>query len=1571
MKTHHSPVVRSGFAVVSAPAVPVVANSPAVGWSAIAAPAAVVSLDLAVCSGRRSDRSAGFMALLLGVGGLGLADPAAAALTHRWPLNETSGVTSGGGIFEAVSGSSTTALFGDTAGVIGNPGVTAADRAYLFKGNTANNGGNAVAIPLNNVLPATASFSVFVTAKFATNYQGGGRMLFSNNNGQAGRIDFAINGTAASPNNLTFFYGGTTNLSVTFTDNVASPVLFDGGWHEVGITRSGSTFQLYVDGVARGTPGTSSLAISTNTAYRIGRRNAFTGFFNNSISEVQVFDDARSTGVPILAYDTDGDTIADSWEIRYFATPGEDPVADLAAILARCEATGDGDGDGLDNLAEFTAGSDPGNPDTDSDGLGDGVETGTGAWVSAAATGTNRLKPDSDGDGLLDGQENNSGIFVSVTDTGTNPNLADTDGDTFNDYLEISRAANPVASGSTPGAFSSAPLVALDAGSLASGLLPAWSNTGTLGRGFAADTDPVVETIGGVKGVTFSGMEVLTGPVAPSNLTGSAPRTIRAWIFNPTTSTEETIVSWGRRGGPNGTSCGFLHGTNATFGAAGNWGTPDMPWGPDAAAITANVKIGTWTYVVYTYDGGATNVGTVYANGVLANTEALGALATFAVDNTTAARPLPIRVAGWNAANGTLATDGQKGSLTIARLEIHDRVLANTDLGFNDSDSDGMKDWYEDFYGLNKTLNDGDADSDSDNLSNLQEQAAGTNPNLADSDADGMPDGWEADNFGNQAASPDADADSDGLTNLEEFQAPRGLLITRDGEGAITGTTPFTGSSNPNAADSQADADNDSLPDGWELTFLAGLTSGATDDSDSDGFDNGTEFLAGSNPTNPLSTPTDTDGDGLADAWEKIHFTTIAAQTGSGDLDGDGATNEMEETGASNPNDPDSQPDNDADGLRDGDEMRYFGDLDQNETTDFDSDSFTDLAEFTAGSNPLRRGNTPANVHSTVKVAVATSGGLDEYAVTDNVWTRVRPISSGNVDSVIFADGVFYATATGDVVTIDPATGNRTVLAARNTGDALTAGWVSGTARDLCVGPDNKLYFGTSFGTGSGEGIFRLNKDGTGFERFIARTGGTAPDNWELYNCIGLTWKGNTLFAAARGAFDATNRPIYKFDAAGAFLGILANSLQGPQGLLIDGDTLLVSGTNASRALVALDTTATPPVAPFSTKAGLATNPDVETVLDEFHVITFGGSIMKAGIGAALTTVLGSTGGNGADLVQFDAPTPTGPARVAEWRFNETTGTIATATGNPSVNGTLSDRDNGDLPAWAPAEGIGGALRFDDGTDRVVSPTLHLGAKFTVMGWIKPDAVGGNNARFITSSYVDGFFLGKDTVDPKWRFIVQGDTVSPPVSGTLVPGEWQHVCGTFDGTTARLYVNGLEVAADAATAPTAPVRAITIGTEIASDPSLTGLYDEIRILDGALDAAAVAAIHAAEKTQFDPYNGWARGYGIDPNAPGGGPGDDYDGDGTANATELAIALDPTDGNSRFAATQSGSPAAGITLTWPSQPGLTFTVRSSTDLTDWSTVVATVPAADAPATATSWTSGPLVGPRRFFRVEFTP
>ncbi|MCP4846767.1 MAG: hypothetical protein GY899_02335, partial [Verrucomicrobiaceae bacterium] len=77
------------------------------------------------------------------------------------------------------------------------------------------------------------------------------------------------------------------------------------------------------------------------------------------------------------------------------------------------------------------------------DGLLDGVETGTGTYVSATNTGTDPKNADSDGDGLLDGVETNTGTLVDEEDTGTDPNNADTDGDDYTDGGEIAGGTDP------------------------------------------------------------------------------------------------------------------------------------------------------------------------------------------------------------------------------------------------------------------------------------------------------------------------------------------------------------------------------------------------------------------------------------------------------------------------------------------------------------------------------------------------------------------------------------------------------------------------------------------------------------------------------------------------------------------------------------------------------------------------------------------------------------------------------------------------------------------------------------------------------------------------------------------------------------------------------------------------------------------------------------------------------------------------------------------------------------------------------------------------------------------------
>lgn len=91
-------------------------------------------------------------------------------------------------------------------------------------------------------------------------------------------------------------------------------------------------------------------------------------------------------------------------------------------------------------------------------------------------------------------------------------------------------------------------------------------------------------------------------------------------------------------------------------------------------------------------------------------------------------------------------------------------------------------------------------------------------------------------------------------------------------------------------------------------------------------------------------TASDTDADGLPDAWETEHFGGIDAHNGTGDPDADGLNNTRENAVGTDPTDADT----DGDGLKDGDDAFP---LDATRPTDSDGDGLNDTWErehFTA-----------------------------------------------------------------------------------------------------------------------------------------------------------------------------------------------------------------------------------------------------------------------------------------------------------------------------------------------------------------------------------------------------------------------------------------------------------------------------------------------------------------------------------------------------------------------------------------------------------------------------------------------
>ncbi len=128
------------------------------------------------------------------------------------------------------------------------------------------------------------------------------------------------------------------------------------------------------------------------------------------------------TATTVQGGDSDNDQLEDAWEMAIFG--------DLAQ-----DGTGDADGDGLTDLGEHDAKTDPNNKDTDGDGVDDGPEVNEHQ--------TNPLVTDSDGDRRSDGEEINGDIK-------SNPLVKDTDGDGFSDGFEIDQGSDPNDGASLP-----------------------------------------------------------------------------------------------------------------------------------------------------------------------------------------------------------------------------------------------------------------------------------------------------------------------------------------------------------------------------------------------------------------------------------------------------------------------------------------------------------------------------------------------------------------------------------------------------------------------------------------------------------------------------------------------------------------------------------------------------------------------------------------------------------------------------------------------------------------------------------------------------------------------------------------------------------------------------------------------------------------------------------------------------------------------------------------------------------------------------------------------------------------
>ena len=230
-------------------------------------------------------------------------------------------------------------------------------------------------------------------------------------------------------------------------------------------------------------------------------------------------------------------------------------------------------------------------------------------------------------------------------------------------------------------------------------------------------------------------------------------------------------------------------------------------------------------------------------------------------------------------------------------------------------------------------------------------------------------------------------------------------------------------------------------------------------------------------------------------------------------------------------------------------------------------------------------------------------------------------------------------------------------------------------------------------------------------------------------------------------------------------------------------------------------------------------------------------------------------------VLTTNIPPGTGGGLVAHWSLREGAGiTVNDNTAN-GHDGTLVNE-----PIWS-----GNELIFDGVNDHINAGSFDIsGEALTLTGWVKSDYLG--NCGFFKDCRIVSKASGTSEQDHYWmistirvgsttrlRFRLKaGGSTSTLIasSGNLTSGELFHVAATYDGTTMRLYKDGVEVGSLAKSGSLDVNNTVNIW--IGDNPPVSGvrrpwkgLIADIRIYQKALTAMEVNAVKDIDTNTVD------------------------------------------------------------------------------------------------------------------------
>ena len=228
------------------------------------------------------------------------------------------------------------------------------------------------------------------------------------------------------------------------------------------------------------------------------------------------------------------------------------------------------------------------------------------------------------------------------------------------------------------------------------------------------------------------------------------------------------------------------------------------------------------------------------------------------------------------------------------------------------------------------------------------------------------------------------------------------------------------------------------------------------------------------------------------------------------------------------------------------------------------------------------------------------------------------------------------------------------------------------------------------------------------------------------------------------------------------------------------------------------------------------------------------------------------------DTVNNPTATWTGANYVGVWHMDETSGTVADATGHgltatPMGDASVSVRYSGtDAP-------IGHARQTGTSVKSYLSipsyDSFDVGGSFTMSGWVRMDEIANNTSPRLFSrkdSYNSNNGWEIEMAKSDASFLIRGaarDNGSDKIGGgkfnPSLKNKWTHMALVFDGASCSVYSNGYELVSGTVTATSDNNLPLSIGCDSdGSEASVRGAFDECRLLDAVASAEWIAAEYA-------------------------------------------------------------------------------------------------------------------------------